>query len=613
VTTPNPLVAERQDSTTAITGIGIAESAVDVYNGISSGSWLETGLGVAGTGLETLGLVLDPVGTLLQYGISWLIEHVKPLSDALDWLAGDPDTIASYAQTWRNAAGAVSGARDMLTAAVAQDTAAWTGAAADAYRQHTSELSEQLSAASTAATTVGTVVEVVGMLVGVVRELVRDLVAECVATLIARIPQWLAEEGLSLGLATPHVVASAVALISKWVKRIGEVIQKLVRSIEKLRPLLRKLDEIWAAIKRAVRGGAPHSPRTPGHGPGTPDTPNPVRNPDADVTSPSASPDGTPPTSTPAARDPVAGTPTTPDGSPATPDGTTPASTSPTATADTPTAPRSADGPGGPGPSPTTPATADAPTTDAPTTGGAGGAGGGTGSGGPPVNHGSPDSPGIPPDPRRPHTLETVPEHRVTRDGNGLITEVDGRPVRDYLSDVTQQRADRIRQLVESGQLPRNDVGPVSSVGIDRRTGEVFEAVNGRPRDIIPDDQLHPLLRQRLDEMRANGPYQQYDRATGEPMMRNGQPVTTPYPYPDNPLRHAEVKIVNEMLWRRGADADASALGDFRVDNTFPLDRSGPRPAPCCANCNVMIDGVPSNAGRLTHPPGHPNLQELPE
>ena len=38
VTAPNPLVAARQDSTTAISGIGIA-AAVDIYNGISSGSW----------------------------------------------------------------------------------------------------------------------------------------------------------------------------------------------------------------------------------------------------------------------------------------------------------------------------------------------------------------------------------------------------------------------------------------------------------------------------------------------------------------------------------------------------------------------------------------------
>ena len=37
----NPLVAERVDSTTAITGIGVVESAMGLYEGVESGSWVE--------------------------------------------------------------------------------------------------------------------------------------------------------------------------------------------------------------------------------------------------------------------------------------------------------------------------------------------------------------------------------------------------------------------------------------------------------------------------------------------------------------------------------------------------------------------------------------------
>ncbi|MET0423458.1 MAG: hypothetical protein ABW046_06265, partial [Actinoplanes sp.] len=50
-------------------------------------------LGAVSAGLDGLALVSDPVGALLQYGIAWLIEHVQPLSEALDWLAGDPAAI----------------------------------------------------------------------------------------------------------------------------------------------------------------------------------------------------------------------------------------------------------------------------------------------------------------------------------------------------------------------------------------------------------------------------------------------------------------------------------------------------------------------------------------
>ena len=250
----NPLVAERVDSTTAITGIGVVESAMGLYNGVESGSWVEGGLGAAGAGLETLGLVLDPVGTLVSYGVAWLMEHVQPLSDALDWLAGDPDTIASYAATWRNAAAAVQQAGADFGTAVGEGTAGWQGQAADGYRAQTARQVEQLTAAGTGAQTVGSIVEGAGVLVGVVREVVRDLVAECVSTLIARIPQWLAEIGLTVGIATPHVVASAVALIARWVDRISEVIIKLTRSLGNLMPLIRQLDELFAGIRDSLSG-----------------------------------------------------------------------------------------------------------------------------------------------------------------------------------------------------------------------------------------------------------------------------------------------------------------------------------------------------------------------
>lgn len=60
----NPLIAAQQETTTAVTGIGIAESCVDVAHGVSNGDWAEAGLGVLGAGLEVLSMVIDPLGTL---------------------------------------------------------------------------------------------------------------------------------------------------------------------------------------------------------------------------------------------------------------------------------------------------------------------------------------------------------------------------------------------------------------------------------------------------------------------------------------------------------------------------------------------------------------------
>ncbi len=73
---------ERQ--TPAWAGVGPAEDIELIAQGVRNQSWVDGTLGAVGAGLDVLALVSDPVGALLQYGIAWLIEHVKPLSEALD-------------------------------------------------------------------------------------------------------------------------------------------------------------------------------------------------------------------------------------------------------------------------------------------------------------------------------------------------------------------------------------------------------------------------------------------------------------------------------------------------------------------------------------------------
>src|SRR5262245_30888098 len=98
--TTNALVAPRVETPPdPFAGIWIIEDIQSIDHGIRTGSWIEGTLGVVGAGLDALALISDPVGALMQYGIAWLIEHVKPLSEALDKLAGDPAQIAAHAQT----------------------------------------------------------------------------------------------------------------------------------------------------------------------------------------------------------------------------------------------------------------------------------------------------------------------------------------------------------------------------------------------------------------------------------------------------------------------------------------------------------------------------------
>ncbi|MFG2169484.1 WXG100 family type VII secretion target [Micromonospora chersina] len=254
---PSPLVATRHDSTTAFSGIYLAEDIDALMAGYSSGGWIDVAIGGFATSMDALAFVTDPLGQLVAWGVGWLIEHVKPLSDALDELAGDPDQITAYAQTWRNVAKAAAEAGTDLSAMVDRQVADWSGAAADAYRRASGQHAAALKALGKAAKAMAEATTGAGLLVAMVRGLVRDLIAEFVSVLAVRLWEWLAEEGLTLGLATPWVVTQVTALAGKWAARITRLLHGLIESLRRLAPILRRLRHLIADLKALVRSSTP--------------------------------------------------------------------------------------------------------------------------------------------------------------------------------------------------------------------------------------------------------------------------------------------------------------------------------------------------------------------
>ncbi|MDA3647243.1 hypothetical protein OU416_24515 [Saccharopolyspora indica] len=230
------------------TGIGIAESINDISSLNEGSSWVETGLAYGGAALEVVGMAVDPIGTLLSYGLSWLIEHVEPLKEALDWFAGDPDGVKAYGETWANVSQAVGQAATQYNDAVKSDTAEWTGQAGDAYRKHAAEKGEALGAAAELANTISSVVTIMGEVVSFVREFVRDLVADCISRLITYALEALAPPLVSLA----WVVPQAVAFIAKTVGKIADIVQKLVKTISNVAPKLAKMAEVFGDVMKAL-------------------------------------------------------------------------------------------------------------------------------------------------------------------------------------------------------------------------------------------------------------------------------------------------------------------------------------------------------------------------
>ncbi|WP_308210356.1 YwqJ-related putative deaminase [Nocardiopsis dassonvillei] len=219
-----------------------------------------------------------------------------------------------------------------------------------------------------------------------------------------------------------------------------------------------------------------------------------------------------------------------------------------------------------------------------------------------------------------------IPEARVTRDAEGKITTVDGKPLEDFQFDLVEARAKEVRDLLKDGARVKitslrpgfrpgrdgrvplevqdlgGEMGAVNSIVVDRVTGLVAEGMNGRRgTSFIPPNREHPEIRRRIAAMKKPGGYDVYKgkKPTGEKHH---------FPIPDAPDRHAEIKAVNALLMAR----KNARISDFQIDNAFTLKedewtRTG---CPCCANCSRITWGAPApRAGKNTHPVGHPDYK----
>ncbi|GCB49399.1 YwqJ-related putative deaminase [Streptomyces sp. NL15-2K] len=187
--------------------------------------------------------------------------------------------------------------------------------------------------------------------------------------------------------------------------------------------------------------------------------------------------------------------------------------------------------------------------------------------------------------------LGQLDESRVQTE-NGLITQIDGHSVESFMQALSRERTHVYIEAKNTGDFPKTETGQAVGVVLDRRTGLVYEGINGRPgQHLIPLEDLHPTLAERYHQISRNKPH------------------------PAELLEHAEVKAVNQLLHERtklGLPTDTQAMAQMHASVYFPFMKEPnamgvkvvPKRAPFCVNCSHLLHDVPSGSGRfLGHPP----------
>ncbi|MFI5613045.1 DUF6531 domain-containing protein [Amycolatopsis sp. NPDC051903] len=246
----NPLIASTEDSTKAYSGISLLETANDLSTALESGDWASVAMGAVGTGLDALSMAMDPFGAILAAGVSWLMEHVGPLKDALNGLTGNADQIKAQAETWANVAKEIGSIASDMTDAVNSDLQTWTGAAADAYRRRAGDTASLLQSVQKGCEGASSGVKTAGEVVAAVRTLVRDIISELVGHLIS----WALQVAATLGVGLLWVGGEVASAVAKTASQITQITTKLIKAMKALVPLLKNTGTLFDDAGKALKG-----------------------------------------------------------------------------------------------------------------------------------------------------------------------------------------------------------------------------------------------------------------------------------------------------------------------------------------------------------------------
>ena|GEM_PF-1454581 len=264
----NPLVAERQDTTTPLAGTFLLEDGEALKEAIESKSWVAGGLAVVSGVADTVAAVSDPIGTLFAMGFGWLLDHVQPFTRWLEELTGDADQVRAHAATWKNVEKQMVFASEMMTGYVDADLAGMSGQTIEAYRGAAGDVAKAVAGAGGWAGAMGTALEVTAFIVQFVHDYVRDAISEVVGSILSYLIELAATGGLALPLVLEQIatrVSSLITGVARNVENLVNSARNLVKKLGELKDLFKRLgDKLGELFRKGGSGEAPRGDKPPG-------------------------------------------------------------------------------------------------------------------------------------------------------------------------------------------------------------------------------------------------------------------------------------------------------------------------------------------------------------
>ena len=244
----NPLVAQRQDTTSTLSGAGVFDDIEQLSEAIDNKSWVSGTLAGVALGVDTIAYVSDPLATLMAWGIGWVFDHIQPFKDWLLQLAGDADQLRANGQTWKNVAATLKATADNIESDVRSSfpDGSFTGSTATAYFAASGATTKGIAMTGALSGAVGTAYDVCAVIIQFVHDFVRDAISQVVASILSYAVELVASFGTAFPLVMEQIstkVASLMSGVSKHISALKESLSNLGAKLTNADQLLKSLKE----------------------------------------------------------------------------------------------------------------------------------------------------------------------------------------------------------------------------------------------------------------------------------------------------------------------------------------------------------------------------------
>jgi hypothetical protein len=239
----NPLVPESENNAAfsnfaninqGFEGSGIFSDAKSTIIDASNGDWGALAGDLVGDGFDALGIIADPMGSLIGAGIGWLIEHISFLKEPLDLLAGDPEEVTRMAQTWTNISNQLTKSAQDYQNSAKTLSEQHKGAAADSYQQAAGDYSTVIAQAATHAQSAAGAMNTAATIVGTTRGVIRDSVAQFCGDAVWKFIAASSLAPVTFGASEAAFITDEVVEGTSLATKIAGKLSKVAKSLDTL-------------------------------------------------------------------------------------------------------------------------------------------------------------------------------------------------------------------------------------------------------------------------------------------------------------------------------------------------------------------------------------------